>query len=389
MDLLTTCFLSDDDDDTDVLLAQVREAFSSSSSDDEDDEIRELAEAIEERRGPQELRPRIEQYVERVVPRYSAEEFKSHFRLYPATFEDVLSMVGPTIFPPNVTVGRKRIPARKQLLLALWHMATPDSYRSVCEKFNVGRATALRTIRRVTQALCDLAPEFIKWPTGDDATSVMEEFERHSAFPRIIGAIDGTHIAIPAPKEDAQSYVNRKGFHSIQVQAVCTHNLLFTSLYAGHVGSVHDQRVFRLSPVNTYLGNPDYFPQDSHLVGDGAYTLHPCLMKPFRENGHLTPRQRNFNFCLSSARISIERAFGMWEARWRSIRDVLAMTRTDEVPKYILATGVLHNVCILRNDLVEYQLRERVAQREHVIINAPGAADKVNQIMFNLPMRAI
>jgi hypothetical protein len=96
------------------------------------------------------------------------------------------------------------------------------SHRSVCEKFDVGRATALRTVERVTDALCQLAPRFIKWPTGNDAVAVMEEFERHSAFPRTIGAIDGTHIQIPAPHEDAESYVNRKGFHSIQVQVWCS-----------------------------------------------------------------------------------------------------------------------------------------------------------------------
>jgi len=37
-------------------------------------------------------------------------------------------------------------------------------------------------------------------------------------FPKVIGAIDGTHIKITAPKVNPESYVNRKGFHSIQLQ---------------------------------------------------------------------------------------------------------------------------------------------------------------------------
>lgn len=88
----------------------------------------------------------------------------------------------------------------------------------MCEKFDVGLATALRSVRRVSHALHSLAPQFIRWPRGEHARQVAREFESHSAFPRVVGAIDGTHIKINAPTEDAQSYINRKGTHSIQVQ---------------------------------------------------------------------------------------------------------------------------------------------------------------------------
>lgn len=44
-------------------------------------------------------------------------------------------------------------------------------------------------------------------------------------FPDVIGAIDCTHIAIVPPKIDdpihpAVAYINRKGYHSLNVQAV-------------------------------------------------------------------------------------------------------------------------------------------------------------------------
>lgn len=88
----------------------------------------------------------------------------------------------------------------------------------MCTKFNVGKATAIRTMRRVAYALHSLAPRFIQWPQDERANKVMEEFEIASGFPNIIGVIDGTHIKIRAPQEDKQSYVNRKGYHSIHVQ---------------------------------------------------------------------------------------------------------------------------------------------------------------------------
>lgn len=48
----------------------------------------------------------------------------------------------------------------------------------------------------------------------------MRGFAHIGAFPQTIGAIDGTHINIPAPKENPEAYINRKGHHSIQAQVI-------------------------------------------------------------------------------------------------------------------------------------------------------------------------
>ena len=42
-------------------------------------------------------------------------------------------------------------------------------------------------------------------------------------FPEVIGCVDATHIKIQAPHENENDFVNRKGFHSISVQAICNH----------------------------------------------------------------------------------------------------------------------------------------------------------------------
>lgn len=47
---------------------------------------------------------------------------------------------------------------------------------------------------------------------------LMRGFEVASGFPKTIGAIDGTHIRINAPKKNPTDYINRKGYHSIQLQ---------------------------------------------------------------------------------------------------------------------------------------------------------------------------
>jgi len=113
---------------------------------------------------------------------------------------------------------------------------------------------------------------------------------------------------------------------------------------------VHDQRVFRLSEIQDALGNPEKFPDDCHLIGDAAYKLHDNLMVSYRDNGHLTERQKNYSYCHSSTRIAIERAFGLLKGRFRSLLHYLPMTRTDLIAHFILACCVLHNICIFKND---------------------------------------
>ncbi|XP_044588775.1 protein ALP1-like [Cotesia glomerata] len=225
-------------------------------------------------------------------------------------------------------------------------MATPDSYRSICQKFNVSFAVALLSVRRVVNSLVAIAPNFIVWPDPEKVDNISHGFEVTSGFPNVIGAIDGTLINITKPRQHSESYVNRKGHHSIQLQAVCDSQARFLHCYAGNVGSIHDARVFRLSEVNDYLNDPLKFPNDCHLVGDAAYPIHKNLLTPYRDNGHLSIRQKNYNFCHSSARIAIERAFGLLKKRFRSLLTVLDMTRTDLIPDFIIACCVLHNICL-------------------------------------------
>lgn len=90
----------------------------------------------------------------------------------------------------------------------------------------MSRSTALLATRRVTKILADLAPIFIKWPVGDTVQEVWAGFERISSFPKVIGALDDTHINIPALHVHSESYVNRKGHHSIQLQ-VCYMHLVY------------------------------------------------------------------------------------------------------------------------------------------------------------------
>ncbi|XP_024885312.1 uncharacterized protein LOC112463259 [Temnothorax curvispinosus] len=132
----------------------------------DDDELEILEGIINPKRCvPRRRVPRIENYVEKIIGALTKQEFKAHFRMYLETCDYVLSYIEPRL--QRTKSGTPMISPRTQFLLALWRLGTPDSFRSICERFNVGRSTALYITRRVVRALVELAPVIIKWPADE------------------------------------------------------------------------------------------------------------------------------------------------------------------------------------------------------------------------------
>jgi len=74
---------------------------------------------------------------------------------------------------------------------------------------------------------------FIKWPSLEKAKATWTFIQMKHGFPKVIGAIDGTHVKIAAPRKSPESYINRKGYYSIQlqVQKVNTFKCTYVHIY--------------------------------------------------------------------------------------------------------------------------------------------------------------
>lgn len=114
-------------------------------------------------------------------------------------------------------------------------------------------------------------------------------------------------------------------------------------------------RVFRLSGFQK-MCTEENFPEDSHLLGDAAYGIQKYIMTPFRDNGHLTETEIQYNKIHSSSRMIVERSLGLLKGRFRSILDTLPMTRTDLIAKYVVTCCILHNICLLHDDIIDIPL---------------------------------
>jgi hypothetical protein len=74
-------------------------------------------------------------------------------------------------------------------------------------------------------------------------------------FRDCIGAIDGTHISVTVPTFELSKYIERHGYPSQNVMAVCDLDMRFTFVVTGWLGSVHDTRVL----LDTLLTYKDQF----------------------------------------------------------------------------------------------------------------------------------
>ena len=193
--------------------------------------------------------------------------------------------------------GRPAITPEKKLLVTLWFISHQDTIHRMNDRFNITDSSILQCRNQVfSVVLCSLKKKFIFLPHDENVkNTIIGDFYTASNFPNVLGVIDGTHIRIVAPCEHPQVYVNREKFHSIILQGICAHNLQFLHVVAGWPGSVHDARVLRNSD-DVWNICPLWCGPNNNLLGDGAYPLQNWLLKPFRDNGHLTRIQRRFNY---------------------------------------------------------------------------------------------
>lgn len=134
----------------------------------------------------------------------------------------------------------------------------------------------------------------------------------------------------------------------------------FMDINIGWPGRVHDARVWANSSILTKLQRGTFFESgwkdtiagmefsELYLLGDAAYPISPTLVKGFVGSG-LSKKQDHFNWKLSGARMTVERAYGRLKGRWKILQKPIALSTLEGSLEYIGACCVLHNLCELNS----------------------------------------
>lgn len=295
-------------------------------------------------------------YYQRIIPE---QFFYRQMRMKRASFDLLFATIRPFIRREN-TRFRGCITPEKVLAIGLYRLAHGGGYENTGVAMNVGGTTAFEAFEDVVNSLYELRNEYIKFPlTMAETQETIATFELLSDLPNIVGAIDGTHIKIKAPKESKADYWSRYSQYDVVFQGIVNGKRLFIDIAGGFPGSMHDARVLRNTGIYEKAERGDVLatgpihrigPHEikPYLVGDSAYPISTWLQKPYPE-GTRDPAEIRFNYALSSARVQVECAFGILKNRWR-ILNCMEEANVGRVSKIVIACAVLHNFCILADD---------------------------------------
>ncbi|KAJ8909980.1 hypothetical protein NQ315_008241 [Exocentrus adspersus] len=247
--------------------------------------------------------------------------------------------------------------------------------------FAVSQPSVSRCIQELTEALNneDIFNQIVQFPrTFEELAEIRLGFYRQYHIPGIIGAIDCTHVAIIAPPLNDENYpeyvyINRKRYHSLNVQLICDHNMRILNVNSRFPGSSHDSYIWQMSNVRNVIEN---IYRTNHrgyyLIGDQGYPLRPWLLTPLEQPEPNTPEFR-FNTAFKRARSTIERCNGLLKSRFRCLlkHRVLHYSPTTAA-KIVNACTILHNLCI-EYGIPEVELEE----------------DEVDYGMFDVPYNEV
>ena len=136
----------------------------------------------------------------------------------------------------------------EKVMISLKTLASGSFQSSFNDLFNVSQLTVSKCLSAFVEALSKKASSFIYMPRSQaECNETKRGLYGIARFPEVLGCVDGTYIPIVAPSVDEPAYVNRKNFHSINVQAVCDPNLIFLDVVAQWTGSHHDSFIMNAS----------------------------------------------------------------------------------------------------------------------------------------------
>ena len=133
------------------------------------------------------------------------EEFKANFRLDRTSFYALVEELKPRLSPIARSFNPRTLCATIKVALTLYYLKDTGSLRMVANQFGIAKSTASLTIRQVCSAINEiLGPRLIKFPSlREEVEATMAGFKRKFGFPMVLGCIDGTHIPIQQPTENA------------------------------------------------------------------------------------------------------------------------------------------------------------------------------------------
>jgi hypothetical protein len=286
--------------------------------------------------------------------------FLAEYRLEPQSFDILVELLGCHLQSNHEMANLAAIRCQSDPISvesrigAALIMLAGGRYVESMRTHGLAKSTVYSNLHDVVAAINSCPQLEIRYDVKSDKVSEMAEgFKSRSerkVFEYCCGAIDGLAIKIKCPKKvlnQSHYYSGNKKFYCLNMQAVCDSNCLFKAVSLRHVGSTNDYVSFQNSSLSQIAAS---LPYPYHWIGDAAYVDSAFMMIPYPGvNLHETnPPKDWFNFWHSQIRITIERTFGIFVARWGILWKSLEYP-LEQTVAIVQACCRLHNFAIQRN----------------------------------------
>lgn len=165
------------------------------------------------------------------------------YRLDRGGVEELCHVLGPRLQPR--VASERNIPALQKVLMALHYLATGNFQVEIAARHCTSQSSASRCLLAFLDAMLENHQKFMYFPKEDaELQQARAGFHALAGFPNVIGAVDGTHVAILAPKGRAGMYRDRHHQYSMNMQACCDAQGAFINVSVMFPGSVHDAQAF-------------------------------------------------------------------------------------------------------------------------------------------------
>ncbi|KAK6248730.1 hypothetical protein QUC31_020295 [Theobroma cacao] len=293
-------------------------------------------------------------------PDFPDEEFKRAFRMSKATFDMICEELEHVVMKKN-TMLRDAIPVRQRVAVCIWRLATGEPLRMVSKRFGLGISTCHKLVLEVCTAIKTvLMPKFVQWPDENNMKRIKEDFESATGIPNAGGSMYTTHVPIIAPKVSVAAYFNKKHTernqktsYSITLQGVVDQRGVFTDVCIGWPGSMSDDQVLEKSAFYQRAARGQL--KDVWVVGGKGYPLMDWVLVPYTHQ-NLTWAQHAFNEKIGEIEKVAKEAFARLKGRWSCLQKRTEV-KLQELPVVLGACCVLHNICEMRNEEIDPELR--------------------------------
>ena len=142
-----------------------------------------------------------------MIDQHPKDAFHSNFRMGREVFKYLVKELS-TVLRREDTQLKNAIPVEKRIVIGLKVLATNMEMVNVGQLFGVGTTSVWKCFHDFIESVNQiLKQKHLKMPSSEKFRQIALKFERKYNFPMTVGAIDGCHVPISVPKDQASELI--------------------------------------------------------------------------------------------------------------------------------------------------------------------------------------